>query len=59
MNYKKIINWVDKNDKFKKINNRNTKHTKHIDQSKFAICSAGQISHEINARSKNDTNIDC
>ena len=43
-----------KNDNFKKIELiKSTKNiVKHIDQSKFAICSAGQISHEINARSK-------
>ena len=53
-NYKKISLWIQKNDNFKKIELiKSTKNiVKHIDQSKFAICSAGQISHEINARAK-------
>ena len=54
LNYKKICLWIKKNDNLKKIELiKGTKNlVKHIDQSKFAICSAGQISHEINARAK-------
>ena len=53
-NYRKIKLWIKRNDNLKKIKviKSTNKIVKHIDESKFAICSAGQISHEINSRSK-------
>lgn len=52
-NYK-IFNWIKKNDTLKKIqvilNKENIVDL--IDQSKFAICTGGTISHEIDARCK-------